>query len=76
MASLQSFRSLLSYSMIGSLCVQRLGVEMLTIVSVLLSPTNLPGEAIVHMFSQSDQLCVNQTMLMPRVAEYDSTKQV
>lgn len=77
MAGSQSLRSLLSYTLIGNLCMQRLGMELVITASVLLSPIGLSGRAIAaNYLPEFNQLCISQTMMIAIVMEDDSEKQV
>ncbi|UBF30496.1 hypothetical protein K9N68_35535 (plasmid) [Kovacikia minuta CCNUW1] len=71
MAASQSLRSLLSDSMIGRLCAQRLGMELLITVSVLLTPLGLQGKAIDRMYSPDfHQLCSMQDKAIAMIEEF------
>lgn len=67
MVSYQSFRSLLACAMITNLCIQRLSLELLLMVSALLSPNLVPETAIaLQSVSASNSRCIDETMVIMR----------
>lgn len=77
MVDSQSLRSLLSYTLIGNLCMQRLGMELIITASVLLAPIGLAGGAIAAKYlPELNQICISQNMIRAIVLEDNDEKQV
>lgn len=61
--------------MIGSLCIKRLGMELLIMGSAFLAPMGLPEAPIVaRPLSVPDQICIDNTLMGAIGGEYISSK--